>query len=535
MSTDAPMTEPGRGGWASTAIRVAAWVAAGVAVAWRLFDLGDRSLWFDEAFSWRLIRFPWGEMLSRAAQDVHPPLYYAVLKLWTAVAGDSVVAMRAVSVGWFVVGLVGAHAIAVEATRGSKSDAPAIAVLLLAGSPALYRYSQEVRMYTEEVALAIGSTWLLLRAIRAGTWRWWAGYAVAAAALAYTHYFGLFTIAGQGAFAIGWVGLSAWRGRVAPWKVPGAAGGVGAAALATFLFLPWAPTMFRQQAQVKRDYWASEVGEKSPVDAELWRSIVLGTIVFDRAEQVGPTVGPDRIDPRVGYLVLAAVAGIVGALAIRGDRAGPCLATAIVAPAALAVAMCLVVNRTLIESRFLLPSYALLLVGTAVVIGSVRNPVLRWYLALFVFANLAWLTSSYRRSMDLPARPESRGIVETVAKSWRPGDHVVCTSSSSYFPIQYHARGKFPVHCVRHPLLGVRHYTGGPIFTDDDFEDWDDLAGLATGRVWIVGIRSDNAAMTRPRRWRKVGESTFAEAIRWRGETVVEEWEVHETEAGAIR
>src|SRR3990167_1194317 len=51
-------------------------------VALRAYQVTMRSLWFDEAFSWRLIQFPWVEMLTRASQDVHPPFYYILLKGW---------------------------------------------------------------------------------------------------------------------------------------------------------------------------------------------------------------------------------------------------------------------------------------------------------------------------------------------------------------------------------------------------------------------------------------------------------------------
>ena len=45
-----------------------------IGVGLRSFELTARSLWFDEAFSWRLIQFPLAEMITRDAADVHPPL-----------------------------------------------------------------------------------------------------------------------------------------------------------------------------------------------------------------------------------------------------------------------------------------------------------------------------------------------------------------------------------------------------------------------------------------------------------------------------
>ena len=41
------------------------------------------ALWFDEAFSMAIIKLPWKEMLGVIVQDVHPPLYYYILKAGT--------------------------------------------------------------------------------------------------------------------------------------------------------------------------------------------------------------------------------------------------------------------------------------------------------------------------------------------------------------------------------------------------------------------------------------------------------------------
>ena len=57
--------------------------AASVAgFATRLWMLGDKSLWLDEAFSWKMARFPVPDMIRGTASDVHPPLLYLILHYW---------------------------------------------------------------------------------------------------------------------------------------------------------------------------------------------------------------------------------------------------------------------------------------------------------------------------------------------------------------------------------------------------------------------------------------------------------------------
>ncbi len=78
------------------------WLAlAGIvclALALRLYELEQRSLWLDEAISVWHARRPWGELLpTLASHDESPPLYFALLRLWRPF-GEGEAALRALSV-----------------------------------------------------------------------------------------------------------------------------------------------------------------------------------------------------------------------------------------------------------------------------------------------------------------------------------------------------------------------------------------------------------------------------------------------------
>jgi 4-amino-4-deoxy-L-arabinose transferase-like glycosyltransferase len=179
------------------------------ATAMRLYPLAGRSFWFDEAFTWRLIDYPWLEMLDRAKRDNSPPFYYFVLKAWSEVFGTSPVALRSLSLLFGVVTALGAYLFCVEAFgRGSDTHVSSrarwmglFAAALVAFSALQIRYSWEVRMYALATALTVFSGWALLRALRGGPRRGnWLLYALLATLLAYTHYFGLYTLAGHAVF-----------------------------------------------------------------------------------------------------------------------------------------------------------------------------------------------------------------------------------------------------------------------------------------------------------------------------------------------
>ena len=82
------------------------WVAvltlAGVAL--RSWHLAQESLWLDELSALAVAQQSWAGMKEHLALfDVHPPLYFALLKLWGAAFGLGEVAARALSV---VVGVI---------------------------------------------------------------------------------------------------------------------------------------------------------------------------------------------------------------------------------------------------------------------------------------------------------------------------------------------------------------------------------------------------------------------------------------------
>jgi uncharacterized membrane protein len=81
----------------------------------RLQTASTRSIWFDEAWSWRMSRFPVAELIERTAADVHPPLYYLLLKAWTALFGDSPLAMRSMSALFGVLTILAAYDLVMQA------------------------------------------------------------------------------------------------------------------------------------------------------------------------------------------------------------------------------------------------------------------------------------------------------------------------------------------------------------------------------------------------------------------------------------
>src|SRR2546426_6221006 len=243
-------------------------VLAGFAI--RAYLVSERSLWFDEAFTWRLTEFSLGEMIRRITDDNSPPLYYLLLKLWTAVFGASALALRSLSVLCGTLTIVGMYLFAAEAFRGreysssgaGETNRPGrrlglLVAALVAFSVFQIRWSWEARMYTLGTALLSFSTWSLFRALHASDHALgkWVLYGLFTLLFAYTHYYALFSIAAQAVFILACLMVRA-RGNIIQilrqttfWHA------LVAADILAVGWLPWLPFFLKMRSQVQGDFW----------------------------------------------------------------------------------------------------------------------------------------------------------------------------------------------------------------------------------------------------------------------------------------
>ncbi|MBI5876298.1 MAG: glycosyltransferase family 39 protein [Chloroflexi bacterium] len=201
-----------------------------VAFGLRLAQLTFQPLWFDEGWSVWFGVSSLPKMLERTALDIHPPLYYALLHGWIALADHGEFALRLLSVltGVLLVALV------YPLARGLLGDLSArLALVMTALSPLQIFYAQEVRMYGLVTALGLASSGLFWRALHGHSGRparrMWIAYAVVTAAAMYAEYYGAFIPLFHGIY---WL----WQVRGRVWRRPSA---LGAFAFAGLLYLPW--------------------------------------------------------------------------------------------------------------------------------------------------------------------------------------------------------------------------------------------------------------------------------------------------------
>ena len=177
-----------------------------IAAACGSFALGiGRSIWFDEGYTLIVESQPFARMMDLLKVDVHPPLYYLLLRMWISVFGSDVMALRAMSCVFC--GLTVLMSMVLLRFMAGERHA-LLASPFVVFAPLMLRYGYEIRMYSLIPFLSVLGTYLLLRAMREDGMRpdrrrsgrgstalrriadrrWWIAYAIVVALGMYSQY-----------------------------------------------------------------------------------------------------------------------------------------------------------------------------------------------------------------------------------------------------------------------------------------------------------------------------------------------------------
>lgn len=148
-----------------------------------------RNYWYDEAFTGILLKHSWGEMNQMIFDDVHPPLYYWLVKPWASLFDYSPAGIRSFSV---FLGLLTVVSLYWIGKKMFDRRAGLLAAALGAVSPFAIQYSQEARMYALFGLLMLWAIWFFWKALQEDKWRDWILWGVFGGLSFYTHYLALF-------------------------------------------------------------------------------------------------------------------------------------------------------------------------------------------------------------------------------------------------------------------------------------------------------------------------------------------------------
>lgn len=249
----------------------------------RILFLAQHSLWLDEAISLEIVnRNSLPSLMAFVRQwDVHPPLYYQLLFLWTRVMGDELAMLRLPSA---VFGLLTVPAVYVLALLWTRRRTAFLAALLFALSPFQVQVAQEARMYSLLTLWAVLAFIFLVLILRqpdlAAARMSWLGLAVCQAGAAYTHNAGGFYLAATLNLAVLWW---LWRHRRGQkFDACPALNTLGFGfnwgviqVMAVLMWLPWSSAFLQQARRILQDFWVQ------PLDVySVWGTLSRMTFAF---------------------------------------------------------------------------------------------------------------------------------------------------------------------------------------------------------------------------------------------------------------
>ncbi len=206
----------------------------------RLFQISDWSFWHDEALTVLLAQKSIPEVIAITATDVHPPLYYLIVKGFL-LFGQNELTARLPSV------LFGVGSVLALYLLGQMLFDKAVGLVggyILAISPLQLFYAQEARMYTQLVCLTILSVWCLFYALQTNQGRWWSFFVIGATLSCYTADFAFPVLGAMGVYVLF---IDRRRKRIYRFLV--------ATGVIVLLYLPWLSIFITQTRAVAATYW----------------------------------------------------------------------------------------------------------------------------------------------------------------------------------------------------------------------------------------------------------------------------------------
>lgn len=497
----------------------------------RTYQLTGRSLWFDEAFSWRIIQFPLPELLSRARADVHPPLYYLLLKSWAVVFGASLFSLRLFSITFAAASLGAMYMLVTELLRAAGIKLAAarsgglIAALLLAVSAWQIALAWEARMYALGTFLVLLATWLLVKAVQEKHTRpwWWIGYGLAAAACVYTHYYTFFTLAAHALWISGVI-VAQSRGRigeiVSSRKLWYAALSY---VLAIGLFIPWLPTFLQQNSRVQQDFWIEAPTIWSIPDT-LYR-MAAPTPAKLTHTWPGALI---TLSPFIIFLLGALILVIV--CHAKGHHAPHCKSAGwlIVIGASIPLIGSLLLSQfgqSVYTDRFFAFSHLFIVAGAAMLVYVIP---IRWLKTLIVavmgIASLGFF-AKYVQDINRSGHPGARAAVSYVMEKKSGSDPLYATSPFIFFPALHYAQEEFKVSSAPKLIFdpaNLTHYNGQPITKDSDIVPLENITASNVKILWLIETTGFySTPLLLPSSWRLIQEKTFPEVFAYQGIVIV--------------
>lgn len=214
----------------------------------------NHNIWTDEAFTIDLLRNcdTYREAVEFTAGDVHPPLYYLILKLFTDVFGIRLFLLKALSILPMLL-TMGLGITFVYRRYDFKTAF--LYILMMAVIPCSMEYAVQVRMYSWAMFFVTSCGFAAADAYERGKRRDWIFLGLAGVAAAYTHYFAFVAVIWIYGFLFLALLWDAGKRKKLLWWL-------AAVLLSLVAYAPWLRALQNQVSGVSKNYWIGAIDKE---------------------------------------------------------------------------------------------------------------------------------------------------------------------------------------------------------------------------------------------------------------------------------
>lgn len=446
-------------------------LAVALSASIQLSFISRSSIWHDEAYSLWLVKYNYAGILIRTARDVHPPLYYLILKGWTSIFGNTELASRSLSM-LCVTGIIVISYLLIRKLFGI--GAARTAALFLAFAPFMVRYGQEARMYGMVALLITAAIYTLVCALNAKSKKLLFAYSLLMALAFYTHYYAVFIVPVTWLYVLlrtHWQKNTRVKGEfsiLSPWWWI-------ANAVILLFFIPWVPSAVGQFSRVQSGFWIPAVSiETIPA--------TVGQLLQYTSMSSYPLI------LRVGILLGLVILTITAVIANTRQRTSIALIGAWAATGPLLVFGISAIARPVYIDRYFV--YAAVAFYMLLAILLYLRPINYLHKIRPIFICFVLILFSYGiRNVYLQSNHKMSQIGDFTNNNYENGDLLLSGELYTYLDYNYYNRTGQPVYLLA--AEGISGYGETSLFYDQPELVINSLKDVNNKRIWLVGKSGD--------------------------------------------
>lgn len=217
----------------------------------------NNSIWLDEAFSLSMIEQSFVDMIKNTAIDVHPPLYYVILKSFTAIfkfffGGNIIWTTKFVSLIPIIILLV-VNYTEIEKLFGKKTSF--LFAIFILGMPQIMKYAIEIRMYSWGMLFVTMVYLYCIKWLQTDKIKEITIMTIFTVLSAYTHYFA--------AVSVGCIYLCILIYLILQKDISKIKKIILSGIVVVLAYLPWIIILLKQVLVVKSNYWIDNITLKT--------------------------------------------------------------------------------------------------------------------------------------------------------------------------------------------------------------------------------------------------------------------------------